>query len=906
MYFVPCLATFVSSPIQQINDRKGDLHKIESVYIQKRFMRFSLPSFEIRYKLYLEDSLRKKLIAPAIALVAYSIYSLVASDWFSSAKYISDWQSAASVLYNLTWLSFILMGLIGIYVGFRKTIMQGNIEVFFQYWTIYVLSVGVLFGNRWRVTHICNDFNALTFLAGSDRYPEIDLILLLVGIIIYLSVYAEMRFRRMFWVVLVSYLTYTVTALVFGIPIPKISRVVEDQTQYILVADRGQAVFLSVGLLLLFLVAMLGKFTLELLQRKNFLNLELAEKRIEVLEKTINAMDDDTQPHTQLEQTHRRLKDAERIIEKVRLMGLAKSAGGQEAEGAQLSFAQELETALALIRKTERNMTMLDFHKEVLLAPIKTGVEWKQEEVVNWLESVVNPNRPGLRRGGTGGTRSSFVNGRRLTATPSEVSYNTHRFKSPRRNTSSSEDLGISARSLIKQIGVDWSLSLPVLVDTLHSNQATDLSALRLVARAMLFPIAREILNVSCEVVGSFAKALDELYLDVPFHNSDHAAQVCHHANALMELTGARRFFSRIDQVALSVAALSHDVSHFGRTNAFLVETRHELAVRYNDSAVLENFHASMTFQLIKSGGSTDITAGLPRREERRFRARVIQLILATDSSAHFQLVGELRMRLLSKSLFEDPQLEEADRRIVLSCTLRAADLAYHAMPLEEHTVWVERLVEEYAQQGDDEKALGMTISPMCDRKSQNIPSMQIGFMNLVVMPLYDELFNLVKTVNPLGLDTFGDVCGLLVANHTHWNLERNRMIAAEGGIDMAELSEEVESNNKPEDGMSDGSELYIPAPTGRHSEAFPRGFSGASPQSPFPDPHSPTSYNTDLIQRVYSGGLTRTRSASISVPGLIENRPLEEEGSDEGSAISLTYSQAHGYTNDEEDSQKE
>lgn len=903
----------IFSPIQQINDRKGDLHRIESVYVQKRFMKFSQLAFEQRYKGFLESSLRLKIIAPAVALVVYSIYSLVASDWFNSAQFISNWNSAANVLYNLTWISFLLMGLIGVYVGLSKTIFRGRVEEFFQYWAIYVLSVGVLFGNRWRVCHICNELYLLSSSTATDRYPEIDLVMLLIGIVIYLSVYAEMRLRRLAWVVIISFLVYSVTAIVFGIPLPKsvASNPGSTDPQYILVADRGQAVFLSVGLLLLNFVSILGKFRLELLQRRNFLELELAEKRIDVLEKTINAIDDDNQPHTQLEQSHKRLRDAERIIEKVRLMGLskagAKGESGQEWDGGQMAFAQELETALALIRKTERNMTMLDFHKEVLLGPIKTGVEWKQEEVVNWLESVVNPNRPATQRLGT---RASFSTGgpRRATGTPSEISFKaaTLRYRSPKRGPSggsilgrpSDDDLGISAKSLMKQIGSEWTLSLQELVNTLHANQATDLSGLRLVARAMLVPAARETLNVSSDVVSSFAKALDEMYLDVPFHNSEHAAQVCHHANALVELAGVRRYFTITDQVALSVAALCHDVSHFGRTNAFLVETKHELAVRYNDSAVLENFHAAMTFQLIKSSAATDITAGFSKREERRFRARVIQLILATDSSVHFQLVAELRMRLLSKSLFEDAQLEETDRRVVLSSILRAADLGYHAMPLEEHTVWVERLAEEYAQQGDDERALGLAISPMCDRESQNIPSMQIGYMNLIVMPLYDELFNLVKCINPLGLDTFGKVCGLLVENHTHWNLERNKQIAAAGGIDMRELAEEDERQQRFDDRMSDGSELYIPAPSGRHSDAFRRGFSGASPHSPFPEPYSPLSHTNDLMHRVYSEEIRRSHSGSFRMHTVEIGREDSSEGS--GSAVSLTYSQAHGYTNDE------
>lgn len=438
----------------------------------------------------------------------------------------------------------------------------------------------------------------------------------------------------------------------------------------------------------------------------------------------------------------------------------------------------------------------------------------------------------------------------------------------------------------MKQIGFDWNLSVEELEHTLHSNQATDLSAFRMVVKATLGPMAKESLNVTIDIVNGFAKAVEDLYLDVPFHNSVHAAQVCHQVNVLAEMTGVRRHLSRIDQVALTVAGMCHDVSHFGRSNAFLVETRHELAVRYNDSAVLENFHSAMTFQVLKSSAATDITAGLSRREERRFRARLIQLILATDSSTHFQLVAELRMRLLGKALFEDPQIEETDRRVVLCALLRAADLGYHAIPLDAHAQWVDRLAEEYAQQGDDERALGLTISPMCDRRSQDIPSMQIGFMNLVVMPLYDELFNLTKSQNPFGVDNFGTVCGQLVSNHAHWTMTRNQRPSINGDGDEQRTVDER---------MSDGSELYIPAPTGstqRTTDLRQFGVEEYENSSPRSRP--------DLIQRVYSSEIIR-RSYSGSIKGAVTERdPRADSVSEDGSVLSLTYSQAHGYTNDE------
>jgi hypothetical protein len=124
------------------------------------------------------------------------------------------------------------MGVVGIYAGISKSLLKDSVETFFQYWALYIVVVGVLFGNRWRVTHICNEEYSKAFSAGNDRYPEIDLVMLLVGIVIYLSVYAEMRIRRLIWVVLVSFLVYSITALVFGIPLPKAYLTTDGKQEY--------------------------------------------------------------------------------------------------------------------------------------------------------------------------------------------------------------------------------------------------------------------------------------------------------------------------------------------------------------------------------------------------------------------------------------------------------------------------------------------------------------------------------------------------------------------------------------------------------------------------------------------------------------------------------------------------
>lgn len=60
------------------------------------------------------------------------------------------------------------------------------------------------------------------------------------------------------------------------------------------------------------------------------------------------------------------------------------------------------------------------------------------------------------------------------------------------------------------------------------------------------------------------------------------------------------------EEVVICVAALGHDVGHPGLNNAFLVSTNQSLALVYNDNAVLENYHAYITFRTISATAEVD------------------------------------------------------------------------------------------------------------------------------------------------------------------------------------------------------------------------------------------------------------------------------------------------------------
>merc|ERR1719486_1495071 len=83
-----------------------------------------------------------------------------------------------------------------------------------------------------------------------------------------------------------------------------------------------------------------------------------------------------------------------------------------------------------------------------------------------------------------------------------------------------------------------------------------------------------------------------------PYHNYTHACDVVASVFRVFRRLRCRDWMSDIDMYALLVSALCHDVAHPGWTTPFLIETRHELAVRYNDASPLENMHCARLFEI--------------------------------------------------------------------------------------------------------------------------------------------------------------------------------------------------------------------------------------------------------------------------------------------------------------------
>ncbi|XP_014253306.1 calcium/calmodulin-dependent 3',5'-cyclic nucleotide phosphodiesterase 1-like isoform X2 [Cimex lectularius] len=212
-----------------------------------------------------------------------------------------------------------------------------------------------------------------------------------------------------------------------------------------------------------------------------------------------------------------------------------------------------------------------------------------------------------------------------------------------------------------------------------------------------------------------------------PYHNNLHAADVTQTVHYMLCKTGLMNWLTDLEIFATLFAALIHDFEHTGTTNNFHVMSGSETALLYNDRAVLENHHISSSFRVLKED-DCNILQNLSREEYREFRTLVIDMVLATDMSFHFQQLKTMKNLIT----LADATIEKSK---ALSLVLHCCDISHPAKRWELHQRWTTQLLEEFFRQGDKERELNLPFSPLCDRNNIMVAESQIGFIDFIVDP---------------------------------------------------------------------------------------------------------------------------------------------------------------------------
>ncbi|GFH21958.1 phosphodiesterase [Haematococcus lacustris] len=256
---------------------------------------------------------------------------------------------------------------------------------------------------------------------------------------------------------------------------------------------------------------------------------------------------------------------------------------------------------------------------------------------------------------------------------------------------------------------------------------------------------------------------VEDGYCANPYHNRSHAADVVQTMHMVLTRGGLMPGYAdRLTQLAAYLAAVCHDHQHVGRTNDWLVETQDELALRYNDRSPMENHHLASAFSLLKHPDLNFLQA-MPKATYDSLRKLVIELVLGTDMKQHFSIIGQFTAlhstggdghaagkaapfshdrapqqgqpsRCSTSSSAKDcsqdsgaslQPVSDQDKLLSLKMALKCSDLGHLAAPFPVHLAWVSRLEAEFFEQGDAERALGLPISPLCDRTKQGITKSQ-------------------------------------------------------------------------------------------------------------------------------------------------------------------------------------
>lgn len=204
---------------------------------------------------------------------------------------------------------------------------------------------------------------------------------------------------------------------------------------------------------------------------------------------------------------------------------------------------------------------------------------------------------------------------------------------------------------------------------------------------------------------------VNERYHDMPYHNIHHASDVLYNTYLLV-VDLQLNVISRLELYVLYLAAVLHDVEHFGKSNRYLELSQHELSFKYENSP-LESMHIDTAKSILRNAQFQLLAKLNPSQMERVYQQLEL-LIYGTDLKNQKQLIHDFHVH-----------------HAPLALVLHAADLGASTKDIEIHRQWATRINEEFAV---EQKLLDGNANALKIKESQ------IGFLVYIALPVYQAL----------------------------------------------------------------------------------------------------------------------------------------------------------------------
>ncbi|XP_076294997.1 phosphodiesterase 6 [Lasioglossum baleicum] len=288
--------------------------------------------------------------------------------------------------------------------------------------------------------------------------------------------------------------------------------------------------------------------------------------------------------------------------------------------------------------------------------------------------------------------------------------------------------------------------------------------------------------HIPYEVLCRWILSVKKNYRPVKYHNWRHALNVAQTMFAMLKTGKMEQFMTDLEILGLLVACLCHDLDHRGTNNAFQTKTESPLAILYSTST-MEHHHFDQCVMILNSD-LNNIFQNLSMQDYRRVMRVVESAILSTDLAVYFKKKNRF-MELIDDGEF-DWQSEEK-KELLCGMMMTACDVSAIAKPWEVQHRVAKLVADEFFDQGDLERLqLNQQPVAMMDReKRDELPQMQVGFIDVICLPLYKVMSETFPWIMPLYDGT--------MENRKHWQDLAEKVEMGLTWIDRDTIDEPVE-----------------------------------------------------------------------------------------------------------------
>ncbi|XP_055837299.1 dual 3',5'-cyclic-AMP and -GMP phosphodiesterase 11-like isoform X1 [Episyrphus balteatus] len=254
--------------------------------------------------------------------------------------------------------------------------------------------------------------------------------------------------------------------------------------------------------------------------------------------------------------------------------------------------------------------------------------------------------------------------------------------------------------------------------------------------------------HIDYEVLCRWLLSVKKNYRNVTYHNWRHAFNVAQMMFAILTATQWWNIFGEIECLALIIGCLCHDLDHRGTNNSFQIKASSPLAQLYSTST-MEHHHFDQCIMILNSPGN-QILSNLSSEDYSRVLNVLEDAILSTDLAVYFRKRGPFLKYVEEKPM--SYWVSDEPRALLRAMSMTVCDLSAITKPWEIEKRVADLVSSEFFEQGDMEKQeLNITPIDLMNReKEDELPMMQVGFIDSICLPIYEAFSQLSDKLEPL------------------------------------------------------------------------------------------------------------------------------------------------------------